>query len=67
MKTLFVISVIILNSCLVEQNLKIALITIEFIVGSFENFGSLEKSCLKKKNSNVFFLAAVKNQRENKL
>ena len=28
---------------------KIALITIGFIVGSFENFGSFEKVCLKKK------------------
>ena len=42
-----------------------ALIIIGFVVGSFEDFGSLEKACLKR-DSNSFRLALVKNQRENK-
>ena len=53
--------VIILNS-------KIAFITIEFIVGSFEKFGIALKTDVKKKEySNGCRLALLKNQRENNL
>ena len=41
------------------QNFKIALITIGFIVGSFKDFGNLEK------DSNSFRFARVKETRRN--
>ena len=49
----------------VQTLLKIALVTVRFIVGSFEKFGSFEKGRLKKKHPNSFHLAFAKNQREN--
>ena len=47
------------------QNFRIALIIIGFIIGSFEDFDSLEKAV--KKDSNGFRLLCAENQRENKL
>ena len=44
------------------MRVKIALITIGFIVGSFKDFGSLETGRLKK-GSSGFCLARVKSQR----
>ena len=44
-------------------NYKIPLIITGFSVGSFEDFGSLEKGCLNR-DSNGFPLARAKNQRE---
>ena len=50
------------------QNFKIALITIGFIVDHSKTLVALNKTVQnKKKDSNCFYLACVKNQRENEL
>ena len=48
-------------------NVKIALITIGFIVGPFEKFGNLENCCFKKNKFRTVFVSPLSRQRENKL
>ena len=55
-----------LNSCLVLQNFKIALIIIGVIVDLLKTLVALKKD-VKKKDLNGFHLVHVKNQRENEL